>query len=501
MKEFGLFINGQWEAAKGGKTAPTINPATEEAWATVAVADREDVRKAVAAAKRAHDSGVWRNKSPQERGEILQRVAAALFERQEEVAAAEVQDGGGTLRKAMSMDVPGAAQTFMHFGQFICGDEYKAMLQEEYEESVPIPSRNLVVREPIGVCAGITPWNFPLIMAAWKIAPALAAGNCVVLKPASVTPVTSLMLAEICTAAGVPAGAVNVISGPGGSAGEELATHPDIGKVAFTGSTEVGRRIMQLGAGTLKKVTLELGGKSPNIILPDANLDTAALGALFGTFMHQGQICESGTRVLVHESIHDVFVEKMIAGIKRIAIGDTMNMMTTLGPLVSAAQRDTVEKYVAVGNEQGAKCVAGGKRPSNMPKGYYYEPTIFDAVDNKMRIAQEEIFGPVVAVIRYKDEDEAVRLANDSVYGLGGAVWSQNKDRAVALARRIETGTVWVNDYHMINLRFPFGGYKQSGVGRELGKWGLAEYHELKHIHVGESTPPEGKFYFQALLN
>ena len=501
MKEFGLFINGQWEPAKGGKTAPTINPATEEPWATVAVADREDVRKAVAAAKQAHDRGVWRNKSPQERGEILQKVAMALFERQDKVAAAEAQDGGGTLRKAMSMDVPGAAATFMHFGQFICGDEYKAMLQEEYDETVPIPSKNLVVREPIGVCAGITPWNFPLIMGAWKIAPALAAGNCVVIKPASVTPVTTLMLGEICTKAGVPAGVVNVISGPGGTAGEELATHPDIGKIAFTGSTEVGRRIMQLAAGTIKKVTLELGGKSPNIVLSDANLDTAALGALFGTFLHQGQICESGTRVLVHESIHDQLVEKMVAGIRRIRIGDTMDMATGMGPLVSAAQRDTVEQYVALGHEQGAECVAGGRRPAGMAKGYYYEPTIFDAVDNKMRIAQEEIFGPVVCVIRYRDEDEAVRIANDSVYGLGGAVWSQDKERAVAIARRIETGTVWINDYHMINIRFPFGGYKQSGVGRELGKWGLAEYHELKHIHVGESTPPEGKLYLQLLFN
>lgn len=501
MKEFGLFINGQWEAAKGGKTAPTINPATEEPWATVAVADREDVRKAVAAAKKAHDSGVWRNKSPQERGEILQKVAMAVFERQNELAEAEVMDGGGTIRKAMAMDVPGTAQTFMHFGQYIAGDEYKAMLQEEYEEQMPIPSRNLVVREPIGVCAGITPWNFPMIMASWKIGPALAAGNTVVIKPASITAVSTLMLGEICTQAGVPPGVVNVISGPGGTAGEELATHPDIGKIAFTGSTEVGRRIMQLGAGTLKKVTLELGGKSPNIILPDANLDTAALGALFGTFMHQGQICESGTRVLVHESIHDQFVEKMIAGTKRIQLGNTLDPTTSMGPVVSAAQRDTVEQYVALGHEQGAKCVAGGKRPDSMPKGYFYEPTIFDDVDNKMRIAQEEIFGPVVSVIRFKDEDEAVRIANDSVYGLGGAVWSENKDRAIALARRIETGTVWINDYHMINIRFPFGGYKQSGVGRELGKWGLAEYHELKHIHVGDSTAPDGKLYFQLLFN
>jgi len=501
MKEFGLFINGQWEAAKGGKTAKTINPATEEPWATVAVADREDVRKAVAAAKKAHDSGVWRNKSPQERGAIMQNVAAAIFERQNELAAAEVQDGGGTMRKAMSMDVPGAAQTFFHFGQYICGDDYKAMLQEEYEETIPIPSRNLVVREPIGVCAGITPWNFPIIMGSWKIAPAIAAGNCVVIKPASITPVSTLMIGEICTQAGVPPGVVNVISGPGASVGEELATHPDIGKVAFTGSTEVGRQVMQMGASNLKKVTLELGGKSPNIILPDANLDTAALGSLFATFMHQGQICESGTRILVHESVHDEFLDKMLAGIQRIQIGDTMDPATGMGPLVSAAQRDTVEQYVELGKEAGAKCVAGGKRYAGMPKGYFYEPTVFDAVDNKMRIAQEEIFGPVVAVIRYKDEEEAIRIANDSVYGLGGAVWSANKEHAIAVARRIETGTVWINDYHMINLRFPFGGYKQSGVGRELGKWGLAEYHEVKHIHVGESTSPAEKFYLQLLLN
>ena len=501
MKEYGLFINGQWEAAKGGKTAPSINPATEEAWCNVAVADGDDVRRAVAAAKAAHDSGVWRNKSPEERGQILQKVAGLMFERQDELAAAEVQDGGGTIRKAMSMDVPGAAGTFFHYGSFIAGDEYKAMLQEEYEETMPIPSRNLVVREPIGVCAGITPWNFPMIMGAWKIAPAIAAGNCVVIKPASITPVSTLLMAEICAQAGVPAGVVNVISGPGGSAGEVLATHPDVGKVAFTGSTEVGRRIMQLGAGTLKKVTLELGGKSPNIILPDANLDTAALGSLFATFMHQGQICESGTRLLVPESIHDKFVDKLLAGIGRIKIGDTMDPSTGMGPLVSASQRETVEQYVALGHEQGAKCLAGGKRPDGLGKGYFYEPTVFDSVRNDMRIAQEEIFGPVVSVIRYKDEAEAIRIANDSVYGLGGAVWSANKDHAVAVARKIETGTVWINDYHMINVRFPFGGYKQSGVGRELGKWGLAEYHETKHIHVGESTDPEGKFYLGLLLN
>lgn len=499
MKEFGLFIDGQWEAASGGKTAPTINPATEEAWATVAVADKADVQKAVAAAKRAHDSGVWRKKSPAERGEILKAVAAGLMERQEELAAAEVQDGGGTMRKALFADVPGAAGTFQLYGDMLCSPNYSE--ETVSTETSPVPSRNIVRREPIGVCAGIVPWNFPMVMASWKIAPALAAGNTVIIKPATVTPTSALLMAEVCTQAGVPAGCVNVISGPGGIIGEELATHPDVSKVAFTGSTEVGRRIMQLGSASIKKVTLELGGKSPNIILDDANLDGAVMGALYGTFLHQGQICESGTRVLVPEGIHDEFVQRMVDNIPRITIGDTMDLATCMGPLVSKAQLDTVEKYVGLGNEQGAKCVVGGKRPESMSKGFFYEPTIFDQVDNKMRIAQEEIFGPVVSVITYKDEAEAIRIANDSMYGLGGAVWSANEDRALSVARQLETGTVWINDYHLINVKFPFGGYKQSGIGRELGEFGLEEYQEVKHIHVGEPTGEAEKVYLGVLFN
>ncbi len=497
MHEYGLFINGHWETAKGGKTATSINPATEEPWATVAVADRDDVRKAVAAAKKAHDSGVWRGKSKEERAKVLRRIAAAINERAGELAAAEAQDSGGTLRKTTFADVPGTADTFNKFADALDGDAE----EQVFEETIPVPSRNIVRKEPIGVCAGIVPWNFPMLMAAWKIAPALAAGNTVVIKPASVTPVSALMVGEICKQAGVPDGVVNVVSGPGAAAGEELAMHPDVGKVAFTGSTEVGRRIMQLASGTIKKVTLELGGKSPNIILDDADMDTAAMGALFGTFFHQGQICESGTRVLVPRSHYDGFVEKMIAGSKRIQIGDTMDMMTTMGPLVSKAQLDTVENYVTVGKGEGAQCVLGGKRPDGIKKGYYYAPTIFAEVNNKMRIAQEEIFGPVVSVIPYKDDEEAIRLANDSMYGLGGAVWSRNEQRALAVARRIETGTVWINDYHLINLRFPFGGYKQSGVGRELGAWGLHEYQEVKHIHVGQNVPADQKIYLGMLFN
>jgi len=497
MKEFGLYINGHWEAAKGGKTAPSINPATEQPWATVAVADRDDVKTAVAAAKKAYDSGVWRNRSREERGAVLQNVCSAIFERQDELAAAEVQDGGGTMRKATMLDVPGCAMTFMQYGQLISGTSD----EETFEEEVPVPSRNIVRREPIGVCAGIIPWNFPLVMAAWKIAPALAAGNSVVIKPATNTPATALMVAEICTSAGVPEGVVNVISGPGGAVGEELASHPDVRKVAFTGSTEVGRRIMQMASGSVKRVTLELGGKSPNVILDDADLDTAAIGALYGTFLHQGQICESGTRVLVPEAKHDELIEKMMEASKRITIGDTMDPMTTMGPLVSKQQLDTVERYVHVGQDEGAKCVIGGKRPGSMKAGYYFEPTIFSHVDNKMRIAQEEIFGPVVSIIPYKDEEDAIRIANDSIYGLAAAVWSKNEERAMAMAKRLEAGTVWINDYHLINVRFPFGGYKQSGVGRELGPWGLAAYQEVKHIHLGKAVPASEKMYFGLLLN
>jgi aldehyde dehydrogenase (NAD+) len=258
---------------------------------------------------------------------------------------------------------------------------------------------------------------------------------------------------------------------------------------------------MQMASGTIKKVTLELGGKSPNIILDDANLDGAVMGALFGTFFHQGQICESGTRVLVPETMYDEFVDRMVEASSRIKIGDTMDFATSMGPLVSKQQLDTVSNYVKVGKEEGAECVLGGSRPEGMSKGYYFAPTIFKNVDNKMRIAQEEIFGPVVSVIPYRKEEDAVRIANDTMYGLGGAVWSQNIDRALGVARRIETGTVWINDYHLINLRFPFGGYKQSGIGRELGPWGLHEFQQLKHIHVGQPTGASEKIYFQMLFN
>ncbi len=497
MKEYGLYIDGRWEAARDGRSTPTINPATEEPWAKVAVAGKADVDLAVAAAKRAHDTGVWRDKSREERGAILQAVGAAIFDKQDELSLAEVQDGGGTIRKAGMADIPATAQSFFYFGQLIASTSE----EEAFDESTPVTSRNLVRKEPIGVCAGITPWNFPIMTAAWKIAPALAAGNTIVVKPATNTPVTALLLAEICTQAGVPDGVVNVLTGPGALIGEELAKHPDVSKISFTGSTEVGRRILEISAQGIKRVTLELGGKSANIILEDADLDCAVRGALFGTFLHQGQACESGTRVLVPRKIYDDFVAKMVEMAKELTVGDTMDPATCLGPLVSEKQRATVEKYVSIGREEGAEVATGGKRPTHLPKGYYYEPTILAKVDNAWKVAQEEIFGPVVVVIPFDDEADAIRIANHSCYGLAGAVWSRNTDRALAIARKLETGTVWINDYHLTNVRFPFGGYKLSGIGRELGPWGLDIYQETKHIHVGEATDAATKFYFGMLFN
>jgi aldehyde dehydrogenase (NAD+) len=500
MKDFGLFIDGQWRAAADGRLQATINPASGEPWAHVAAAGPADVELAVAAARRSFDHGPWRRMSGVERGAILGKVAALILDRAEELALAEVTDSGGTLRKANVADIPATAQTFQYYGDLIA----ETPEEDVFEENVPVNSRNIVKREPLGVCACITPFNFPMAAAAWKIAPAIAAGNSIVVKPSPYTPVTTLMIAALCSEAGVPPGVVNVLCGPGAALGEALVTHKDVDKIAFTGSTTVGRRIMELAAPQLKKLTLELGGKSPNLILEDANLDCAVRGALFGTFFHSGQVCESGTRILVNAKIHDLFVEKMIAGARSLKVGDPMDFATALGPLVSAQQRDNTERYVHAGREEGASCVTGGKRPAelgDLANGYFYEPTIFIDVKNDMKIAREEIFGPVVSIIKVQDDEEAIRVANDTMYGLGGAVWSRDLERARKLADRIDAGTIWINDYHLISVRFPFGGYKQSGFGRELGPYGLAEFQQLKHIHIGEATDYGDKPYLNLLFD
>jgi aldehyde dehydrogenase (NAD+) len=493
-----LYIGGAYVPAASGATYESIDPATAQPWATFAAADQADVDAAVAAARAAHESGVWRNLPAAERGAILSRVGDLLVERQDEIVMAEVQDAGGTFRKGNIADIPASMQTFQYFGELIANAE----LSRTEEEFVPVMSRNVVKHEPIGVVAAIVPWNFPLAAASWKIAPALAAGCTMVLKPSPYTPASALLLAEICTAAGVPAGVLNVVTGPSAELGAALVAHPGVDKVAFTGSTRVGKLVMSNAAETVKSCTLELGGKSANIILPDANLDIAAMGAAWGTFFHSGQVCQSGTRVLVHEDQRDEFVEKLVAVAARISVGDPMDPMNTMGPLISQQQLDTVERYVGIGREEGARTVCGGKRPEGLGDGYFYEPTVFVDVTNDMVIAREEIFGPVVCVMTYASEEEAIAIANDSKYGLAAAVWSSDVENAEVVADKLEAGTVWINDYHLLNPKYPFGGYKQSGNGRELGPEGLRAYQVTKHIHVGQpAEDPMEKHYFMILVD
>jgi len=497
MREFGLFVDGGWRPASGGATYESINPATGEAWALAASASVEDVNEAVEVASRAHRQGVWRGMSGKARGEILNRVADMLIERQDELVLAEVADSGGTFRKGNIADIPAAMQTFQYYAGLA-----ESMEEEvEEEEFVPVPSRNIVRREPLGVVAAIIPFNFPLAAAAWKVAPVLAAGNTLILKPSPFTPATALLLAQLCHDAGVPDGVFNVLTGPGPEIGATLVAHPKVAKVAFTGSSKVGQIVMRDAAATVKPVMLELGGKSANIILEDADLEIAVRGALFGTFFHSGQVCESGTRVLVPRTRHDEFVEMLVEGAKLIRVGDPMDPMTTMGPVINESQLRNIERYVGMGKEQGSRCVFGGGRTEGMDRGYFHDPTIFVDVDNTMDIARQEIFGPVVSIIPFDDEEQAVEIANDNMYGLAGAVWSRDLERATQMARNLETGTVWINDYHLINVRFPFGGYKRSGFGRELGPQGLAEYQQVKHIHVGESSSVDEKYYFGMLLD
>jgi aldehyde dehydrogenase (NAD+) len=491
VRHFRNYIGGEWVDAASGDTFDVVNPATEETIATVPAGDREDARRAIAAARTAFDSGEWTGLEPEERKRILLSVVERLSEAEDDLATLETMQAGMTIRATSTVVVGYCLQHWDYFAR-----QATRPVQEQLEPvCYPTHSYNFVLREPVGVCAGIIPWNFPLVMAVWKLAPALAMGNTCVLKPASNTPLTALRLAEILDDTDLPKGVVNVITGGGATVGEELASHPDVDKVAFTGSTVVGRRIMQLASGTIKKTTLELGGKSPNIVFEDADMDHAVDGALWGTFFHQGQVCESGTRLLLPESIHDEFVDRLVERAKQIKVGDTMDYESDLGPLVSAQQRETVEGYVRIGKEEGAKLVLGGGRPEGDPyeRGFWFEPTIFTEVDNSMTIAQEEIFGPVLSVIKFRDDDEAIRIANDSIYGLASGVWSSDPDRCLETAKRLRAGTVWINDYHLINCIAPFGGYKQSGIGRELGGYGLNEYTEVKHVHWDLNTPKEQK--------
>ena len=498
MEKYQLYIDGTFTDAETGETRPTINPATEEPIAMVPVATRGDTRRAIEAARKSFDSRVWSGMDVKDRAKILMRIVDRLREHQDELAILEAADAGATIRKTSMMDIPIGIE---HFKALVELGERMPTYEPLPWIDMPAVSWNFVHREPIGVCAGIIPWNFPFMMAVWKIAPALIMGNSVVLKPATDTPLTALEIARTAAECGLPPGVLNVVIGPGSVVGEELCTNPMVDKVALTGSTETGRRVMRLASDTVKKVTLELGGKSPTIICDDADLAVAVDGALFGTFFHAGQVCESGTRCFVPESIYDEFMGRIRERVTHIKLGDTADYETTMGPVVSKAQLAKVLGYIETGRKEGARLVCGGGRPDQLKKGWFVQPTIFEEVSNSATIAREEIFGPVLAVIRYRDLDQAIAMANDSIYGLGGAVFSRDIPKAITIAKRIRTGTVWINDFHLINALAPFGGYKQSGVGRELGPHGLLEYTQAKHIHVDLALDRSRKFWYDYILN
>ncbi|TDY44563.1 aldehyde dehydrogenase (acceptor) [Alicyclobacillus sacchari] len=488
IQSFPLFIGGHWVPARSGETFEVMNPATGQVVAKVAKAGKEDVDYAVLVARTTFDSGVWSELSPEARAAMLMSFAQKIMENADELVYLESISSGGTVRRIALSDILQIGDLLVQTAKFV--QEYK------YVEHLPIPTvpgpaEGQVWREPIGVCAAITPWNFPMMLAMWKVIPALAMGNCIVVKPASNTPLSTLKLAELAVQAGIPGGVLNVVAGPGASTGEALVTHPLVDKVAFTGSTEVGKRIMHMASGSVKKISLELGGKSPSIILPDADLEIAIPGALFGVFMHSGQICESGTRLFVHESMYSEVIEQLASKVKDIKLGNPLSERTGMGPVVSKQQFDIVLNYIRLGQEEGARLVCGGKPAvvEGCEGGYFIEPTIFADVRNDMRIAQEEIFGPVLAVIQYKEVEEAIRLANDTIYGLAAGVWTRNINEAYRIARKLRAGTVWINDWHLLRSDAPFGGYKQSGFGRELGRHALDEYTQLKHVHV--SLVPE----------
>jgi len=470
-----LLIGGRWVPARSGKTFETVNPATEEVLALVAEGDRADVDEAVKAARQAFEKGRWPKMGPHERARYLCKIADLIEEDADELAELETLDNGKPFSQSRTIDIPKAAETFRY---------YAGWCTKIYGETNPsdLSTFNYTLREAIGVCGQIIPWNFPLLMAAWKVAPALACGNTVILKPAEQTPLTALRLGELITGAGLPAGTVNIITGLGPGAGSSIAEHPDVDKIAFTGSTDVGKLILQASTGNLKRVSLELGGKSPNIIFGDADLKSAVPNAVRGVFYNSGQVCTARTRIFAERGIYESFVDKFVRESTEMTVGDPFDPGTKMGPLISRAQFERVVNYVEVGKQEGARMVTGGKLPG-AGKGYFVAPTVFADVDNRMRIAREEIFGPVATVIPFKDEHDAVLQANDTIYGLAASVWTRDIGRAHRVARATKAGTVLINCHGGSDVISPLGGYKQSGFGRELGVHSLELYTQLKSVY------------------
>lgn len=472
----GLWINGEAVSAQDGATFEVLNPATEEVIATVAEASAQDIDVAVQAAKDAFYEGEWTKMEAATRSHLIYTFANLLEEHREELGQLECLDNGKPYQQALEDDVDGTVQHFRYYAGWatkITGQTVN--ISPDY--------LNYITHEPVGVVGQIIPWNFPLAMAAWKLGSALAVGCTVVIKPASETPLSLLYAARLFKEAGFPDGVVNVVPGKGSVAGSAMIEHPDVRKVAFTGSTAVGKTVMRQAADQMKSVTLELGGKSPAILLADADLDEAIDGALAGTMYNHGQNCSATTRIFVHRSLYDEVVERLVEKANALTVGDGLQAATDMGPLVSEKQMNTVLGYIEKGKAEGARLVAGGQR--KFDKGYFVEPTIFADCTDEMTIVKEEIFGPVMAILPFDTEEEVVRRANDSIYGLAASVWTTNVKKAHRITRQLEAGTVWINDFGLEWETMPFGGYKQSGIGREMGgEYGLANYTEVKSVFV-----------------
>jgi betaine-aldehyde dehydrogenase len=484
-----LFVGGRWRPAADGHDRAVIDPADGSLLQRVDEGSARDAAEAVAAARAAFDDGPWPRGSAAERSALLHRVAALLVRDRDRIARVETRDTGKTLTES-GIDVDDVAAVFRYYAALAVGDPGR--LVDAGDPAV----LSRVVREPVGVCALIGPWNYPLLQMAWKVAPALAAGNTVVLKPSEVTPLSTLILVELLVEAGVPDGVVNLVLGAGPQVGAALVENPDVDLVSFTGGLATGRSIAATAAATVKRVALELGGKNPNIVFADADLEAALDTALTAVFLHAGQVCSAGTRLLLHTSIHDAFVAELARRAELIRIGPGLDPATEMPPLVSAEHRAKVEGYVELGRAEGARLLCGGSRPGDarLGEGFYYRPTVFVDCDRRMRIVQEETFGPIVTVERFETEDEAVALGNDTRYGLAGGVWTADRARAHRVAGRLRHGTVWINDFGPYLPQAEWGGFKLSGSGRELGPSGLAEYQETKHVY--ENTAPAASYWF-----
>lgn len=477
------YINGRWVDAVSGETREIHNPFDASVIASVAEGGREDAKAAIKAARAAFDTGGWPETPPSERASLLFKLADLIERDHEELARLESLDTGKTMEESR-WDMDDIKGIFRYFA---------GLADKDGGEVIASPNPNstsTVVREPVGVCGQISPWNYPLLQASWKMAPALAAGCTIVMKPSEITPLTAVKVTELAEEAGFPPGVVNLVLGPGPEVGAELAENENVDLISFTGGIVTGKTIMRAAASNVKKVALELGGKNPHIIFDDADFDLAVDYALNGVFFHAGQICSAGARVMVQESIHDRFVEALRQRMERIVVGNGFDKNTQMGPLISAEHRAKVEGFVEIGRKEGAKLVLGGKRPDApaLEQGYFYMPTLFTDCENDMRIVQEEVFGPVITVEKFITEEEAVARANDTIYGLSGGFWTRDPDRMERVSKALKFGTVWVNDFNVYFVQAPWGGYKQSGLGRELGKIGLEEYTEVKHIYRNHAT-------------